>query len=188
MPRYFNQKITTEDLAKKIKEAWENNRDFEEWDDPDQMIDKPDNIKDCLTNEYGIGYSYLTQSIEKDLSKVDFDCENATINPTEFNVGRVNKVVGFNELSNGLSYLGVLAGGDWEFPVFFALYFDGNKLRGYIPNKGNVWNNQTKAALGNYEKEDQQWLTKNGFKSKDDVKLDQNKIEENLLSRIQYQG
>ncbi|MDB5036981.1 MAG: hypothetical protein JWQ35_509 [Bacteriovoracaceae bacterium] len=46
------------------------------------------------------------------------------------------------------------AGGDWENPVFFIIYWDGKALRGYIPTKGNLWNTDTKQAYGNDEESD----------------------------------
>jgi hypothetical protein len=34
------------------------------------------------------------------------------------------------------------------------IYWDGKKLRGYIPTKGNPWNTDTKMAYGNSYKDD----------------------------------
>jgi hypothetical protein len=41
------------------------------------------------------------------------------------------------------------AGGDWEYPVYFILYWDGTHLRAYMPTKGNRWNTDSKEAYGN---------------------------------------
>jgi len=43
------------------------------------------------------------------------------------------------------------AGGDWEFPICFVLYWDGKKMRAYIPSEGNCWNKQEKCAFGSEE-------------------------------------
>lgn len=51
-------------------------------------------------------------------------------------------------MDNGFTFLGVTAGGDWEEPVFFIIYFDGKGLRGYIPENGNTYNKITKTAFG----------------------------------------
>lgn len=86
-------------------------------------------------------YNRLTPQIEKDLSKVEFDSENIDAEKIK-------------TLSNGMYYLGVFAGGDWEQSVFFVIYWDGNKLRGYIPKEGNLWNTDTKIAYGNNDEAD----------------------------------
>ena len=38
------------------------------------------------------------------------------------------------------------AGGDWEFPVCFILYWGNGKLRGYTPKDGNAWNKEERSA------------------------------------------
>lgn len=91
-------------------------------------------------------YRELTPQIEKDLAKVVFDCENIDTKPW---TRTINPLMGYNTLDNGLSFLGITAGGDWEAPIFFIIYFDGNKLRGYIPEKGNTWDVENRIAYGN---------------------------------------
>lgn len=95
----------------------------------------------------------LTPAIEKDLSKVQFDTENMDIE-SGYGTQVGASLVGFQTLENGLSFLGVTAGGDWELPLFFILYWDGKALRGYIPTEGNPWNTSQKAAYGNNEEGD----------------------------------
>ena len=75
-------------------------------------------------------------SILKDLGKIEFDCEN-----TEFKYDLDNPENAFSEresqypnyeprenyvhtLENGLPYLCVEAGGDWEYPVVLFVYYD----------------------------------------------------------------
>ena len=48
------------------------------------------------------------------------------------------------------------AGGDWETPCFFILYLDQSRLRAYIPEDGNNWNNKTKQAYGNDDEKDKE--------------------------------
>ncbi len=102
-------------------------------------------------------YKSLTRQIEKDLSKVEFDCENLDDGPRGYvdqsSPVDIDRLLGYKVLSNGLAFLGIVAGGDWEMPVFFIIYFDGHKLRGYIPEKGNTWNKKTKSAYGNDDTE-----------------------------------
>lgn len=115
-------KITSKDLEDKIK-----------------AID----MENCSLN-------HLTPVVADDLSKVSFDTENITNIDGTYSFGP-DELVGFHVLPNGMPYLGVSAGGDWEIPVFFIIYWDGKKLRGYIPEKGNLWNTTTKTAYGNDE-------------------------------------
>src|ERR1035437_5647086 len=73
----------------------------------------------------------LTKQVAQDLAKCKFDCEDC--NWTD----NGNGLLGLHTLSNGLSIMGVSAGGDWETPCYFLLYFDGKQIRAYIPEKGN---------------------------------------------------
>ena len=57
-------------------------------------------------------------------------------------------LTGYQTLDNGLNFIGVQAGGDWEYPVFFIFYWDGEKLRGYIPHYGNPVNLDLMMAFG----------------------------------------
>ena len=102
-------------------------------------------------NEVDIWNLYPT--IEKDISKVEFDFENYEHTEGCGYFG-CKDITGFHVTSHGLPYWGWTAGGDWEIPVFFIIYWDGKNLRGYIPRKGNAWNTDTKQAYGNDEKAD----------------------------------
>ena len=104
-------------------------------------------------DQTGCYVSYgLTSQVNKDISKVEFDFENyEDTNGSGYN--GCETITGFNVAPNGLPFLGISAGGDWEIPVFFIVYWDGKKLRGYIPTDGNMWNTDTKTAYGNdYDK------------------------------------
>ncbi|MBI5066052.1 hypothetical protein HZA97_07480 [Candidatus Woesearchaeota archaeon] len=148
MSRNFTKKISTKELEQKILEAWKKHEDFDE--------------------EYVEGYmaepryKSLTQAIEKDLNKVSFDTENISGSAEDCDY-YIPELIGYHTLDNGLSFLGVGAGGDWECPVFFMLYWDGSELRGYIPTEGNPWNTKTKEAYGNNEEEDPKNAFKRGF-------------------------
>lgn len=101
--------------------------------------------------------------IEKDLEKVEFDLENYETDPDGFRDHM--PLVGYQTIGE-LTFLGVSAGGDWEIPIFFLIYVDEkNKLRAYIPSKGNAYNTQTKSAYGNYEDEDEEQAKKLGYSS-----------------------
>lgn len=103
----------------------------------------------------------------KDLKKVEFDFENyetgineddpahqQEILTSKITRGFMNYPCGYYVLPNNMPVLFINAGGDWETPICFAIYFDGKKLRGYIPKAGNIWNRKNKSAFGNDEDED----------------------------------
>lgn len=71
-----------------------------------------------------------------DMSKISFDFENLDVKK-------------FTTLSNGVPIAYMIAGGDWEHPIYFALYYDGKKFRAYVPTKTNYYNHGTKTAYGN---------------------------------------
>lgn len=89
---------------------------------------------------------YENARINKDLSKVDFDFENIDVGDDCYLSN-----TGFHTLSNGFTYLLCAAGGDWETPVGFIIYWDGKQLRGYIPTLGNTFNLKYKCAFGSEE-------------------------------------
>ena len=101
----------------------------------------------------GIGKKAL-----KDISKVDFDFENFEYQPFG-GWSRMNAYLGYKTIDDGFNYLSCYAGGDWEHPVCFILYWDGKQIRGYVPTEGNCWNYKTKKAFGNDELQDQLFIT-----------------------------
>lgn len=97
------------------------------------------------------GLHPLLDKLGKDI-KVEFDLENVAYNSDDFGP---KSLLGYHT-ENGLTWCGFAAGGDWEHPVFFMVYWDGKKLRGYVPTDGNPWNSITKQAYGNDEEKDLQ--------------------------------
>lgn len=87
----------------------------------------------------------FSNRIDKDLSKIMFDTENL-----DFSTGFFDdpQICGYHILSNGMPVLFGNAGGDWEHPVVFILYWDGKQVRGYIPEKGNTFNPEFRCAYG----------------------------------------
>jgi hypothetical protein len=92
----------------------------------------------------------LVEKLSRDL-KAEFDLENFSMEEDSFGP---EGLMGFKTLSNGMTFCGMAAGGDWEFPIFFIVYWDGKKLRGYVPTEGNPWNTYTGRAFGNDEEFD----------------------------------
>lgn len=150
--------ITEAELKAKIDKA------FVDEDPNDPYINRGD----------AINHQVLLDKLGKDL-KVSFDFENFDIE-------------GYRTLPNGMTYLGLQAGGDWEHPVFFIIYWDGKKLRGYVPTEGNPWNTTTKQAYGNDEDADLKNARKRWPDCPDDIDgwfdRDEAEIIKDIQSRI----
>lgn len=124
--------------------------------------------------------------VKKDISKIQFDFENSFIEPEDW-MGHIN-LVGFHELH--IPFLGCMAGGDWEEPVFFIIYHDGKKFRGYVPVCGNVFNRDTNEAIGNDEDADYEFLAKEEVEYiPEETELDYHwpSIKKDILFRIEVQ-
>lgn len=130
----------------------------------------------------------------KDLGKVQFDWENYGYNPGDYSM--YGDLIGYNEIG-GVQFVGVAAGGDWEYPIFICFYLDqdGKRVRAFIPKDGNCWNYDTKEAFGNDEEKDADLLNKHlkliaddryDFVSSDegDVLIDVDKIKAEISKRI----
>jgi hypothetical protein len=85
--------------------------------------------------------------------KVQFDTENYDLQPIPGLRGNdaLDAFLGIHTLSNGLTFWGMQAGGDWEYWVCFIVYLSKGRLRLYVPKDGNLWNTSTKKAYGNDE-------------------------------------
>lgn len=63
--------------------------------------------------------------------------------------------------SSGVTYRIGYIGGDWQQPVCFMLYSDGDSLRVYVPRKGNAYNLHTGTAFsGSENDEDIKYIAK----------------------------
>jgi len=151
MSRTVSNVITLDEFKALIAYQWSKHEDF--WNDVGDWSDeKP--VKGMkpmsfLKTSGFCGGRDLTPEVKKDLDKVQFDMENREWEGGEDNsYDGFEKITGFHTLPNGMPYLGCCAGGDWESPLFYLIYFDGKKLRGYIPTDGNTWNTDTKTAYG----------------------------------------
>lgn len=130
------------------------------------------------------GFYSLFDLVGNDI-KVLFDLENVK-DSVDF-----TPIAGFHTEKNGLTYYGVCVGGDWEFPVFVCIYWDGKKLRAYIPTEGNPWNTSTKTAYGNDEDKDalnmkKRWPLKfsDDCCDIDDLEYDCDLIVQDILDRF----
>lgn len=97
--------------------------------------------------------SYGNHQISTDLSNIDFNLENLMVsgpNAKWYTGDTGTSLCGTQTLSSGLCFCGAVAGGDWEYPLFYIIYHDKMQdvLRAYIPIKGNVLNCDTLSAFG----------------------------------------
>ena len=177
MSRYF-VKISQDELKAKIEKALQSHEDFE----ADDEEDGGPGLHNMNCSLYLL--KYLTPQIEKDLKKCEFDTENVEIAGGDF----YGVKLGLQTLSNGFTFLGIVSGGDWEKPIFWIIYFDGSKLRAYIPDNGNVWNKKMKSAFGNYSEDvkaaEEQYGIEGYEGSHNLPKHDWKLIEQDILERI----
>lgn len=156
---------------------------------PSELIDK------CITafseeESNRVEVRIVKKKLAKDL-KVEFDTENVATNARDFGP---EGLMGIVSLGNGLTFWGMCAGGDWEHPVFWIVYWDGRRLRAYVPKEGNPWNTDTKQAYGNDGVKDvknakKRWPEECQDLTEDNVDgwfdFDSGKILNDILSRIQ---
>lgn len=130
--------------------------------------------------------------VAKDLRKVEFGRENLAVDTIECEwVSGPGSWLGFHTSESGFAYLGCAAGGDDEFPVCFAIYFDGTDLRGYIPQYHNTYNTKTKKAFGTdysyncIEEEIEQYLGIDNDEFDYSDEFEESGLFEDIESRIQ---
>jgi len=143
--RTFSVKVSKEELAGIIAYHWSKTDYFGHYfgGEPKKGMSAVRFIDETSFD----GGKGLTPQVSGDLSVVQFDTENVEWHKKDA-YGDFGEVAGFNTTPGGLTYLGVTAGGDWESPLLFILYWDGIQLRGYVPTDGNTWNTDTKTAYG----------------------------------------
>lgn len=170
----FSVKITKEELKDKIVDLLLKHEHIHEHNEG-KIKNNRNDIEELEKFFCYVGhiFRFLTPTIDKDLSKVSFDTENFTCN-------------GFQTLDNGFTFLGCSAGGDWEHPLFFIIYFDGKKLRGYIPKEGNTWNTKYNTAYGS-EQDSYRFDESDDYEPDFDSipKQDDSKMIEDIKNQIQ---
>lgn len=114
----------------------------------------------------------------------------------KFDSENVNAYGGIKMSKKGFPYIQCDAGGDWECPVCFFVYFDGSHFRGYIPLKGNAINrNNNTAFQGSGDEEEAKFIAKEmgiGYeKAKSltgDIKFNEDACLKDFLSRVEVKG
>ena len=122
----------------------------------------------------------LVPEVQKDWSKIDFSTENMDVTAEKIT-------------PDGVPYLLICAGGDWEVPLQCIVYFDGKKLRGYVPKDGNSYNHKEKAAFGNNDNDAAEATKQLGKPlTLDDVHEgvdpDLGLVEQDIVNRIEAKG
>lgn len=122
----------------------------------------------------------ILPDVGKDWSKINFSTENMDV--------KAERVT-----PDGVPYLWIRAGGDWETPLVCIIYFDGKKLRGYVPKDGNSYNHDTKAAFGNDDSDNDACIRQFGDRGGTDeeyidVEPDLALVEHDIGKRIEAKG
>jgi hypothetical protein len=99
---------------------------------------------------------YESNKVYTDLSKINVDFENVESFDSEdayTHLPGLESLYGYEMIGDGDSAFPILwcaGGGDWELPLVFVIYIgQKGELRGYIPEDGNAYNHEKKAAYGN---------------------------------------
>lgn len=116
-----------------------------------EFAGKQDDLYELEDGDVGLAaMAILTcDAVEKDLKIANFP-ENFEADPMTqvLQTDTGTALIGLQTLETGLTFYGISAGADWALPFFYALYWDGKKIRVYIPSRGNIINLDTKTAIG----------------------------------------
>ncbi len=122
----------------------------------------------------------LIPEVRKDWDKIDFSTENLDVTAEK-------------TTPRGVPYLQIRTGGDWETPLIAMIYFDGKKLRGYVPKDGNSYNHKAKSAFGNNDDDNDACIAQFGDrggtdKEFQDVEPDFTLVDSDVAKRIEAKG
>ena len=92
---------------------------YEELDDQDDWSDLIDKALSVLVNTSDWKYGVHTENV--------YAGDNSS-----------GGLIGVQTFPSGFTFVGAMVGGDWEEPVFVMVYWDGKKVRCYIPTYGNA--------------------------------------------------
>lgn len=152
-----------------------------------QLTPSPDNFV------YSLGYNNNNNKKSKYASALYDDIWGGKY---KFDSENVDAFGGIKMSKKGFPYIQCDAGGDWECPVCFFVYFDGNKFRGYVPLKGNALNRNEKHAFsGGGNEPDAKFVQKElgiSYEEADsmcgDIKYNLDACLEDFLSRVDVKG
>jgi len=89
---------------------------------------------------------------------------------------------------NGLPYFAVFSGNDWEEPHISIYYYDGSKIKGYLPRVGNIVNITSRAPFESSDEINNYKHTHDGDVNfsigTDSICLSKNLIEQDIDHRV----
>lgn len=134
-----------------------------------------DEIKEGVEEGWGLVEAYdLHEKIMKD-TDISFDLENLFFGWHD-EESLKNSITTLQIDGKEVPVVPMLAGGDWEDPVYFICYLDDKKkIRFFSPKPGNVFNPLTKEAFGNDEDKDDEFARTVGLSEYGDVFEDEYK-------------
>lgn len=153
MERYINDdakitkgaiayRISEEDFIKKVCEATKTHLDESDYED------YLEDVKDGYNPFYSaIGMLINRSDRIGDDKDIEVDHENYDFEPYSHMSEESREFLDLHTI-DGLTFCGIITGGDWEHPVFMILYWDGEDIRAYIPRRGNLVNLDTMTAFG----------------------------------------
>ena len=118
-----------------------------------------EDLKQAVEKHCDIYSAVYETPADDDISMVNFDTENMEqfgIEDYSYNhLPGLENLDGYETLGEGESAFPVLwvaAGGDWELPLVFVLFIgEDGEIHAYVPEDGNAYNHEKKAAYGNNE-------------------------------------
>lgn len=148
--------ITEDELKRKLCDAVRAHCDDSDYQDyldniecfSDDKVDEEDPLP------WGHAVSMLLNCSDKIRhdKDIDVDHENIALDWSDWDThysgtAEPAKYLGVHTI-NGFTFCGVETGGDWEYPIFVILYWDGSDIHAYIPKRGNTVNMDTMTAFG----------------------------------------
>lgn len=104
----------------------------------------PDWEDDDDVTEEEKSWSYeFTNRILDDTSIMD-EWNDVEVRP---GMGFLDYPCGYKNLPNGMHAMFVTVKADWSVPLCFVIYWDGKRLRAYVPREGNIYNRLQEKAL-----------------------------------------
>lgn len=169
-------KVFTNKLKKELKEDYDNEAELEE--------EVSDSYLPC--DAYG-----MMDKIHDDCD-IAFDLENCFYGWQEEGEPTLKEAsTSINVDGKEVPVIPMMAGGDWEQPVYFICYLDDKKkIRFFSPKPGNTFNPLTKEAFGNDDDKDDEFARTLGledygelqFNLKPDVDLMTKAIQARLIA------
>ena len=148
-PKSIMEKITKEELWDlMIKNADESFTNLRKEHGENSQRENPD----FRTGNEEIVFRFALLKCKADMRMIKVNDENFTYDVNECFGNDVvgTPLLGLQEI-DGYTFFGFEMGGDWEYPIFGIIYYDGENLRGYYPYCGNMINLDFKTAFGSEE-------------------------------------